>query len=123
MPVLGHAVAGLATTLFAPAIVDVRVRRPQQNALADYWSVALVAVAYLPDIAAHAVHLAGVSSASRLTHSLAFALLTVPIVGWRLSRLWGASVQSAIRIALFTILLHIVLDVLQSTDRAILWLS
>lgn len=81
----------------------------------------MVVLAYLPDIAAQALHAAGRSDVSRLTHSLGFALLSAPAAGWLLARLRLARLKFATLVALLSVMLHIVLDLLQGTDRAVLW--
>lgn len=81
----------------------------------------MVVLAYLPDIAAQSLHAAGVSDVSYLTHSLGFALLSAPAAGWLLARLRLTRPGFATLAALLSVALHVALDVLQGTDRAVLW--
>ena len=120
MPVIGHALVGFGT-----ALVSLSARHPpgrmESELRRDYWVLLVVVLAYLPDIAAQLLQTAGVSSVSRLTHSLGFALLSAPAVGWLMGRFRLARPAVATLVALVSVVLHIVLDLLQGTDRAALW--
>lgn len=81
----------------------------------------MVLLAYLPDISAQLLQLAGVSQVSRLTHSLGFIVVAAPLVGLAIAAVGLARPVYAIGLSAFAISLHVALDVLQGTDRAVLW--
>lgn len=121
MPVIGHALVGLGTGL---ATVSARRRQRESQAAGsghDYWLLLTIVLAYLPDISAQSLHAAGVADVSRLTHSIGFAAISAPIAGWLIARLGLARPRFATLVALASVLLHVLLDLLQGTDRAVLW--
>lgn len=87
----------------------------------DYWVLWMVVLAYLPDIAAQCLHTAGVPNVSSATHSVGFALVSAPLAGWLLARFRLARPGFATLVALCSVLIHVLLDLLQGTDRAVLW--
>lgn len=121
MPVLGHAVVGFATALYTQAALPPPPDARRQRAGATFWTPALVGMAFLPDIVAQVLHAAGVGAASRLTHSVGFAIACAVPAGLLIMRLRRVPFLSATAIALASIALHVALDLLQGTDRAVLW--
>ncbi len=124
MPVIGHALVGLGTGLST-----LSARQPQQESQSadsgrDYWILVTIVLAYLPDIAAQSLHAAGISDVlhvSRLTHSIGFAMLAAPVAGWLIARAGLARFTAATAVAFVSVMLHVLLDLLQGTDRAVLW--
>ena len=121
MPVIGHALVGLGTALSTSSARQNPATRPISKASADYWILAMIVLAYLPDIAAQGLHAAGIADVSKITHSLGFAVASAPVAGWLLARARLASLRFAMTMAFLSVSLHIVLDLLQGTDRAVLW--
>jgi tetratricopeptide (TPR) repeat protein len=118
MPVIGHALVGFATGLYTPSSTS---SQPTRTGDRDAWVLLMVLLAYLPDIAAQVLQLAGVAQVSRLSHSLGFILVAAPLAGLAAAAVRLARPGYAIALAAFSISLHIGLDVLQGTDRAVLW--
>src|SRR5262245_756925 len=96
MPVLGHAFVGLATAMTV---------RPSRQAVlgAALWTPVLVGLAYLPDIAAQAGLLLGLSEPRIATHSVLAAVVASAIVAMPLAWLAGISARRAFLIALVSI--------------------
>ena len=115
MPVLGHAFAGL---LMGEAVSPGRTApRPAKG----LWVPVLVGLAYLPDIAAQPLLLAGVSQGRVVTHSVLFAVVVSVGLAPILARLTGLSRRRAFVIILVSVGLHDLLDVLQVSDRTPWW--
>jgi membrane-bound metal-dependent hydrolase YbcI (DUF457 family) len=120
MPVIGHAFVGLATAArFAPATASKRrVISPLGAAL---WTPLVVVLAYLPDLATQAGLALGWPLASLAGHSILFGALAGLIFGVLWARWFGGDPPAIIAIAVGSILVHDLLDLLQATDRAPLW--
>ncbi len=116
MPVLGHALAGLAVASWGQA--SGRIVKPEafgQRVLL------LVALAYIPDLVGQLGVLVGLRGSSLISHSLlasaALSVLLAPFVA-RATRL---SFREAAALSAFSILLHDSMDILQSPRRMPLW--
>ena len=114
MPVLGHAFVGLAT-----AIVTRPARRSPIHAA--LWTPIIIGLAYLPDILSQVTLLSGLGSHPTGTHSIAVTVAVTLIVAWPVARLGGTSVFRGAAIVLFSLGVHLLLDLLQATDRQPLW--
>ena len=116
MPIIGHALAGLAVASWGEA--SGRIVKPHAFGRRV---LLLVALAYLPDLTSQAGVLAGFRGASVIGHSLLYAtalsLLLAPLVA-RISRLSFG--QSAALVA-FSMAVHDGMDILQSPRRMPLW--
>jgi membrane-bound metal-dependent hydrolase YbcI (DUF457 family) len=116
MPVIGHALAGLAVASWGQA--SGRIVKPDAFGRRV---LLLVALAYIPDFTAQLGVLAGFRGASVVTHSLFYAaavsLLLAPLVT-RVSRL---SFRHAVALIAFSLVLHDGMDILQSPRRVPLW--
>lgn len=121
MPVIGHALVGLATGLTLSSSISSNPSAPLSRWSRDTWVFLMVVLAYTPDIAAQLLQLAGVPDVSRVTHSLGFVAVVGPIVGLALASLYGTTRRFGTATALLALGLHVTLDVLQGTDRAVLW--
>lgn len=120
MPVVGHGFIGIITAQhFEPGgRWNPQPVRPTARAL---WTPALVGLAYLPDVATQIGRWVAYESAQLAGHSLFFGLLAGVIIG-RGWALWsGGSVRALSALAIGSIMLHDLLDLLQATDRAPLW--
>jgi len=119
MPVLGHAFVGWGTAL----VVSPGVRGgPAPSARASvYWIPAVILLAYAPDVAAQLGLALGWTQAPRAAHSVAFALVLAPLAGFGLAVLLAIRNRLAIAVSLGSILLHDLLDLLQTPDRQPLW--
>jgi len=107
MPVLGHAFVGL---LMGEAVSPGRTApRPAKGLGVPV----LVGLAYLPDIAAQPLLLAGVSLGRVVTHSVLFAVVVSVGLAPILARVTGLSCRRAFVIILVSVGLHDLLDVLQ----------
>lgn len=113
MPLIGHALAGWATALEARP-------RPPGGAGALFVPAVIVA-AYLPDAVAQVGLIAGWSDAPQAGHSLLFAVAAVPLLAALLARVGGVSYRRGLAVSGVSVLLHDLLDVLQSSDRQPWW--
>ncbi len=113
MPLIGHALVGWATALES--------RHPRAARGAALWAPAVIATAYLPDVVGQLGLLAGWPDAPRAGHSLLFAVAAAPVVAAALASAGGVSFLRAWIVGCGTLLLHDLLDVLQSTDRQPWW--
>lgn len=114
MPVLGHAFVGITTAVYTrPA-----VRRDVGAAL---WMPVLVGLAYLPDISAQLVNLAGLGRWRTATHSVLFAGVAAVLLAWPLGRLARMSLAGAWAVVLLSVLGHDLLDLFAGTDCQPLW--
>jgi membrane-bound metal-dependent hydrolase YbcI (DUF457 family) len=118
MPVLGHAFVGFAT---AVAVPPRRSGSPQEVRAAGVWAPALVAIAYLPDLVAQTVRLAGGGDVRQATHSLLAALLLSPPLAAGLAWACGARYGRAFAVVLGSVLLHDALDILEWPGRQPWW--
>ena len=115
MPVLGHAFAGL---LMGEAVSPGRTASRPAAAL---WVPVLVGLAYLPDIAAQPLLLAGVSQGRVVTHSVLFAVAVSAALASALAWATGLSRRRAFVVILVSVGLHDLLDLLQVSDRTPWW--
>jgi membrane-bound metal-dependent hydrolase YbcI (DUF457 family) len=122
MPLLGHALVGLATGM---AVAPFSRYRPpssrRQQAAAALWLPTAVGLAYLPDLATQLALLAGFPRARIIAHSILFALVVAPMIAAVGAWLGGLPPLRLFAVALGSIGLHDALDVVQSTDRAPWW--
>ncbi len=119
MPVVGHAFLGLATGLAVrPRLPPGATERPPGH---DLWASAAVALAYLPDVAGQLLALAGWAGARAFSHSLLFVAAVASGVALGLFRLRFAPLPRALALSLGSLLGHLLLDLLQATDRTPLW--
>ncbi len=81
----------------------------------------MVVLAYMPDIAAHAGVLGGLPHARVVTHSVLFAVLAGLLIAPWLRVWFGVPPATARVVAIFSLLLHDVLDLMQATDRHPFW--
>src|SRR5262249_12860495 len=120
MPVIGHAFVGLATAArFDPAAVS--ARRTISPLGAALWTPLVVVLAYLPDLFTQAGLALGWPYASLTGHSILVGALAGTVLGLLWVRLFGGERWAIVAIAVGSIIVHDLLDVLQATDRAPLW--
>jgi hypothetical protein len=85
------------------------------------WLTALLALAYLPDLAAQVLRFTVLGDPRQATHSLCFAVLASVPVTWALTRSTGGHPARIFAVVLGSVLLHDVLDILQWPGRQPLW--
>jgi membrane-bound metal-dependent hydrolase YbcI (DUF457 family) len=112
VPLIGHALVGWATALES---------EPSGHRPRALWAPAVIATAYLPDVVGQVGLLAGWAEAQRAGHSLLFALAASPVAATALAAVGRMTYLRAWLVSLGTVLLHDLLDVLQSTDRQPWW--
>ncbi|HET9313955.1 MAG TPA: metal-dependent hydrolase [Vicinamibacteria bacterium] len=112
MPLIGHALAGWATALES---------EPPGDRARALWVPAVIVTAYLPDAVGQLGLLAGWADGQRAGHSLLFAVVVSPLVAAAVAAVARASYRRAWLVSLGTLLLHDLMDVLQSTDRQPWW--
>jgi membrane-bound metal-dependent hydrolase YbcI (DUF457 family) len=114
MPVLGHAFVGLATA---------KCTRPTKivSAGAALWTPVLVGLAYLPDIVNAVFVTLGLGDRQIVTHSLFFAVAASVLIGPALAWLVRCSLLKAWLLTLFSVSFHVVLDILQGSNRQPWW--
>lgn len=88
---------------------------------APFLTTSLVILSYLPDIVSQCCLLFNWYDGRKLGHSLLFALLISPAAGFILNHQTSFTKKQCFLLAFATILLHDLLDILQSTDRQPLW--
>jgi membrane-bound metal-dependent hydrolase YbcI (DUF457 family) len=119
VPVVGHAFVGLATGLVsAPQYTNEHSPRLADGNL---WLASSLVAAYLPDILAHIISITGWQQARFLTHSLLFALLFSIGAAALLHKFVPVSRNRLFGLVFFSLTLHDLLDLLQSTDRVPFW--
>ena len=120
MPVIGHAFVGIiAAHGFEPVGPrNTQVLRPIAR---TFWTPTIVALAYFPDIVTQLGLMLGFASAKLAGHSMPFGILAGIVIGISWSRVSGGSTRLLIGLAIGSILLHDVLDLLHASDRAPLW--
>ncbi len=117
MPVVGHAFVGLA-------VAAVSLPRGTTSAVAarpGQWALVLVLLSYAPDLAAQAGAFLRTPAAAAASHSVAFALFVSAGLAPAITRLTGTETWRAFGVALLSIALHDLMDVLQSPGRVPLW--
>ncbi len=114
MPVMGHAFAGLAVAVIA---------QPRQGVSGrlTFWVPAMVALAYLPDIAAQLLQVAGLATSAPACHSIILAMPAAMAIAVLLRRQFRVGLREGFAVALFSIILHDLLDVLVGHHRLLLW--
>jgi len=114
MPVLGHAIVGLATAMS----IRPSNKAPVNSAM---WAPLIVSLAYLPDIITQILLLAGLHAWIPASHSMLLAPAAALIIAIGLDRIRWLTFWRALVLTLFCILLHDVLDLLQGSNRMPLW--
>jgi membrane-bound metal-dependent hydrolase YbcI (DUF457 family) len=120
MPVLGHALVGLATAIQC----EPRSRgdgRPLAPAAVALWMPAVVAVSYLPDVVTQVGSIIGLERAGLIGHSLLVGVVAGALLAAIAACASGLPVVWLLLVSIGTILGHDVLDTLQATDRAPFW--
>jgi membrane-bound metal-dependent hydrolase YbcI (DUF457 family) len=114
VPVIGHALAGLALAELSRPVTSSRghVRDGM---------IPVVLLSYAPDIAAQAALGVDPRIATAATHSLLFAALCSLVVTPLLVRTLSLSASRALATAFTAVVLHDLMDVLQSPGRMPLW--
>ena len=116
MPVVGHAVAGLALAALsddAQPTVGPQPFGPR--------ALLLVGLAYVPDIAAQLGMSAGLISAQVVSHSLIFAAVFAVVTGPVVARMTRLSLVQALALSLSSVVLHDAMDIAQSPGRMPFW--
>jgi LexA-binding, inner membrane-associated putative hydrolase len=121
MPVLGHAVVGLAIGLSTKPAPRERREAARMETASALWLPAVVVLAYLPDIVAQLGLIAGWSDSRLLGHSVVCAAGASVVIAAVATRLAGVSFPRAFVTVLVSLLIHDVLDLGQATDRAPWW--
>lgn len=119
VPVLGHAFVGWGTALAVPPRKN--ATRHRQGLGAALWVPIVVGFAYLPDIVGQLGRLGGYIEARELGHSVLFAVAASLVLSPVLAILTPLPLGRAFAIVLGSVLVHDVLDLLQSTDRMPWW--
>ncbi len=114
MPVIGHAFVGLATAMCT---------RPRRASLVGValWTPVVVGLAYLPDVVRQVVASGDAAEKRLVTHSLPCAVAAALVAAPGLARLGRRGFAGGFAIALGLILSHVVLDILQGSDRRFWW--
>jgi membrane-bound metal-dependent hydrolase YbcI (DUF457 family) len=120
MPVIGHAFVGIITAHeFEPGgLRNPQPLRPLGRAL---WMPLFVGLAYLPDVATQLGLWMGYGSAKLAGHSIVFGALAGFLIALGWARVTAGSSRLLGALAIGSIVLHDLLDLLQATDRAPLW--
>lgn len=119
MPVLGHAFMGLAAGMLTK---PERAAHPSSRPLvSEIWLTITLVLAYLPDIVTQFIQFTGWRDARVMSHSVFFAVIASALIAPPLSRMSSVPLRRCFGISLFSILLHDLLDIAQSTDRLPLW--
>lgn len=114
MPVIGHALAGVAT-----AAATRSVRPPVLAPSA--WTATMVAFAYLPDAVGHALLMSGWMHGAVWSHAVVVAVPTAAVAGWIASWMLHIPGPTAVSLAVLSVLIHIALDLLGGTPRSPWW--
>ena len=117
MPVIGHALVGLATAIQCEPRSR-RDGRPLSPAAVALWIPAVVAVSYVPDVITQAGAIIGLERAGLIGHSLLVGIVAGAVAAGLAARASGLSLPWLMCVSIGTILGHDVLDILQATDRA-----
>jgi membrane-bound metal-dependent hydrolase YbcI (DUF457 family) len=113
LPVLGHAFVGVATAACV---------RPRTHGLrAALWTPLLVGLAYLPDLVSQIGDLVAADRWRLATHSMLFAFLAAVFLAWPVAAWSRRSRIFAFALALFSVLTHQLMDLLQGTDDRPFW--
>jgi len=120
MPLLGHAFTGMATALIVGPYSSKKSEIPSFSPV-PFLTTTLVIFSYLPDIVSQCCLYFDWYDGRLLAHSILFAFLFSPAAGLILNRLTSFTKKQCFLLAFTTIMLHDLLDILQSTDRQPLW--
>lgn len=120
MPVLGHMFVGLATGMATRPPAPGPPRGSRGGVLRDLWAPIAVLLAYAPDVCSEALRFAGWTAAPLVCHSLLFAAAFPTVVAFVL-RAAGVPSRRVFSLALFSVVVHDLLDVAQSTDKMPFW--
>lgn len=115
MPVAAHALVGLTV-----ALATQPSRRDHGTGSFGQWSLLMVTLAYVPDVVGEAGMLAGWRSTAVVSHSLLFAIVAAVAIAPLVRRSGGGGTRGFL-LALFSLLAHDAMDILQSPGRAPLW--
>src|SRR5262249_37294364 len=121
MPVLGHAIAGLATGMLTKPASHTSSPPEHLPFRSAMWIPTVIGLAYLPDITAQLILLVTGNDERMMTHSVLFAFAAAAAIIPLLTKLGSVSIRHAFTITLISILAHDGLDLLQATDRAPWW--
>lgn len=120
MPVIGHTFAGiLIAQEFEPA--GPRNPWPVGPTTRALWIPAIVGLSYLPDVVTQIGLWMGYRSAQSAGHSIVLGIAAGAILGVVWAWASGASVRVLTTLAIGSIVLHDVLDLLQDGKRTPLW--
>src|SRR5437660_5333506 len=106
MPVLGHAVVGLAIGMATRPPARADSHRPGGEVASALWLPAVVVLAYLPDIITQVGVFAGWSDAPLLGHSILFAAPASAATAAPLSPVVSGSFHRAFIISLAPLVIH-----------------
>jgi hypothetical protein len=116
VPVVGHALAGLAVAAWSDG--SQRVVGPESF---SQRVLIFIGLSYIPDIATQLAVIAGFRSASIISHSLIFAVGASVVLAPVIARATALSGRQAAVLVVFMALLHDGMDILQSPGRMPLW--
>ena len=114
MPLFGHAFVGMGAALYIKP-------RARDSFGAAMWIPILIFLNYLPDIVAQISFLLGLRGTEIVWHSLVAGVLFSLIISPGLMVLAQLSFRRAFLISLCSILVHDLLDLLQTPGRLFLW--
>jgi membrane-bound metal-dependent hydrolase YbcI (DUF457 family) len=121
MPVLGHALVGLGIGMAIRPATRSRSKTAAVEARSPLWLPAVVTISYLPDIVTQVSLIVGWSDGRLLGHSAVFAVAVAPAAAAVLMRLTAVPFVRSFIVALLSLLVHDVLDVMQATDSTPWW--
>ncbi len=120
MPLIGHAVVGLITGIVTSP--PQTAKQKEGSWRSQLWLPALLVLAYVPDILGYILQAVGWQNAKLIGHSIFCALFYALPSAFLLQWLAGQrTFRSTYCLSWLTIVLHDVLDILQSTDRQPFW--
>jgi membrane-bound metal-dependent hydrolase YbcI (DUF457 family) len=111
MPVVGHGLTAIA----------VREGMGEHLVARRFTLLTLALLAYAPDVASQVLALLGVAAPRAWSHSLPLGFLGAMPLTFPVRRALGVSGRAAFLISFGSIVLHDLLDMLQSSDRMLLW--
>jgi len=122
MPLLGHALTGMTTSLLLAAAQQRRLQKePSPVSGIPFLTTSLIIFSYIPDITTQLLYPLHWQDARVLAHSLIFAVVISPLLGIVFRKITDTNLKISILLILFSIILHDLLDILQSSDRQPLW--
>ncbi len=119
MPVIGHAIAGF--TLAAWSYPPRRRGNPRPEPTPASWALVLIVLAYLPDIIGQVLALAGWRDLRFAGHSLVIGAAAATAAAFFVAAATGTARSTSFLLALTSIALHDALDVLDGSNRMLLW--